>query len=589
MFEECYRELLENEKYAPLKEWFKSPVESVHDGYFSQDKKGNYKNTKGDTLEDYNTYNTIMKDKEWLLSFDCPLRFIFSHSALKEGWDNPNVFQVCTLIEQKSVFTARQKVGRGLRLCVNQNGERIEDKSINQLHVMATESFAEFAGALQKEIESDTGIRFGRLEISLFQGMVFIDKTEESRTLSSDEAEQLVVHLKKQGYISEHGQALPALQTAVKQDKPELPAALVRELPKEIAAAKVEVAKTIASITERDTAAPVTAEALAGLSYTHTVETEKTVSYDDAKELLDHFEQKGYISKSGAIKDTMKNALKTGTLNLPKKFEAARAKFEQIIANADRRPSIRDASKDVSVKINKQAMLSPEFMELWDKIKQKTTYRINVDTNLLISLCVKDLQDMDPIPKARLVSQTADIHIESAGVSHTEREIRTLEIQEDYSVIPDVLTVIGEQTLSKRSTVRDILVQSNSVRDLLNNPQLFIERCVEVIRNRRYELAVDGISYLKLAGEEYYMQEIFGSEELIVNLEKNAVAVANSVYDHIIYDSDTVERPFAVPLDNDPDVKMFFKIPRTFKIETPIGTYNPDWAVYLDRNGEKKL
>lgn len=126
------------------------------------------KDTKGDSLADYDTYNTIMRDKEWLLSFDCPLRFIFSHSALKEGWDNPNVFQVCTLIDQKSTFTCRQKIGRGLRLCVNQDGERIEDRNINILHVMANESFAEFADTLQKEIEDETGIKFGVLQLDLF-------------------------------------------------------------------------------------------------------------------------------------------------------------------------------------------------------------------------------------------------------------------------------------------------------------------------------------------------------------------------------------------------------------------------------------
>lgn len=327
----------------------------------------------------------------------------------------------------------------------------------------------------------------------------------------------------------------------------------------------------------------------ASLKYPHRRLSAHTVPYDDAKELIGHFEQKGYISKSGAIKDTIKTALKNGTLDLPKKFEAARARFERIIANADKRPPIRDASRDVSVKLNKQAMLSPEFMELWDKIKQKTTYRVAVDTDLLVNLCVRDLREMDPIPKARIVSQTADIHIEAAGVGHTEREIRTTEIQEDYSVIPDVLAVIGEQTLTKRATVRDILVQSGRLQDLLNNPQLFIGCSVEIIRNRRHELAVDGVSYLKLADEEYYVQEIFDSTELIANLDKNAVAVEHSAYDHIIYDSDTVELPFAVAMDNDPDVRMFFKIPKKFTIETPIGTYNPDWAVYLDCDGMKKL
>lgn len=583
MFEECYHELLNLPKYAELKERFRNPVEKVHDGYFSQDKKGNYKDTRGDTLDDTGTYNTIMKDKEWLLSFNCPLRFIFSHSALKEGWDNPNVFQVCTLIEQKSAFTCRQKVGRGLRLCVNQDGERIEDKDINLLHVMANESFAEFAAKLQKEIEDETGVKFGMLQLGQFVGMTYTDTVEEQKNIAPEEAAQIVDHLQKRGYISPEGQAQPALRVAVEKNG--------LELPEEMAAATVEVAKVIATATAKT--APVTAaalkSALAGTAYTRTVRTEKTVSYEDAQELLTHLQQKGYTDKSGKIKDTLKNALKTGTLDLPAKFEAAREKFERIIANADRRPPLRDASKDVMVKLKKQVTASPEFLELWNKIKQKTTYRVNIDSVALVSQCVKDLRDMEPIPKARLVTQNANIHIESAGVSHQETGMRTMDIQDSYSKMPDVLAVIGEQTLTKRSTVCEILLQSGRLRDLSNNPQLFIERAVEIIRNRRHQLAVDGISYLKLSGREYYTQEIFDSEELIANLEKNAVAVANSVYDHIIYDSDTVERPFAVALDNDPDVKMFFKIPRTFKIETPLGTYNPDWAVYLDRNGEKKL
>ena len=188
MFEELYTELIGLPKYAPLRERFTINASRVHDGYFSQDKKGNYKNTRGDTLDDYSTYNTIMKDKEWLLSFDCPLRFIFSHSALKEGWDNPNVFQVCTLIEQKSTLTARQKIGRGLRLCVNQDGERIEDRNINLLHVMANESFAEFADTLQKEIEAETGVRFGVLQLDLFSGMAFDETRTEETPLTEQQA-----------------------------------------------------------------------------------------------------------------------------------------------------------------------------------------------------------------------------------------------------------------------------------------------------------------------------------------------------------------------------------------------------------------
>ena len=331
------------------------------------------------------------------------------------------------------------------------------------------------------------------------------------------------------------------------------------------------------------------AAALSGVGYTKTVQVEKTVSYEDAKELLTHLEKKGYTDKGGKIKDTLKNALKYGTLDLPAKFEAAREKFESIISRADKRPPLRDASKDVMVKLKKQVLLSPEFLELWNKIKQKTTYRVKVDSAALVKQCVKDLQDMEPIPKARLVSQTANLNIEMGGVTHWETGFQTTDIEDSYAKMPDVRAVIGEQTLTSRAIICDILLQRGRFRDLNNNPQLFIERCVDIINNRLHHLDVDGISYLKLEGNDYYIQEIFDSEELIANLEKNAVTVENSVYDHIIYDSDTVERPFALDLDNDPQVKMFFKIPRAFKIETPIGAYNPDWAVYLDCDGAKKL
>lgn len=494
MFEECYLELIAKPKYAPIREQFTSDVSKIHNGYFSQDKKGRLKDTKGDTAADDDTYNTIMRDKEWLLSFACPLRFIFSHSALKEGWDNPNVFQVCTLIEQKSVFTCRQKVGRGLRLCVNQDGERVEDKNINILHVMANESFSEFAETLQREIEDDTGMKFGVLQLELFAGMVYEDN---------------------------------------------------------------------------------------GI--------EKKLSYDDAQELLTHFEKKGYINSAGKIKDIMKNAVRTGTLDLPKKFEAARKRFEQIISKADKKPPIRDASRDVVVRLKKQVTESPEFLELWQRIKQKTVYRVNIDTDKLIENCVKALQDMPAIPKARIISQTADIRIEKAGVSHVERGMRTTDIADSYQSLPDIITAISDATLLTPTTVNAILVQSGRLKDFLNNPEAFLEKAIELIRNNRHALAIDGISYIKLDGKEYYVQEIFDSSELIANLDHNAVAVNHSVYDYIVYDSSSVEKPFALALDNDPDVKMFFKIPDRFKIDTPIGTYNPDWAVHLTKNGEEKL
>ena len=569
MFERCYNELINLPKYQPLKSQFPADATAIHNGYFSQDKKGALKDTKGDTAADYDTYNTIMKDKEWLLSYDCPLRFIFSHSALKEGWDNPNVFQICTLIEQKSTFTCRQKIGRGLRLCVNQDGERIEDKNINVLHVVANESFSEFAETLQKEIETETGVKFGTLQISLFSGMTYTETKKVEKTITKDQAQTVVEALKTVGAITAEGK--------VDTTKAEI------VIPKELETVKEEVIKVIE---EEKT---VDVEQIAGKSYTEEVTEEKTVTYDDAQELITHFEQKGYVSKSGKIKDTMKEALLHGTLDLPKKFEAARERLESIVKKADNKLPIRDDSKEVIVRLNKQVMLSPEFMELWNKIKQKTAYRVQIDTTVLVENCVKELKAMPEIPKARLITKTASYDIRNAGVGYVETETRLEDLKDTYSSLPNILGIISEETLIKKATVAEIIQKSGRAQDFLNNPQAFMEQCLEIIRHNRHALAIDGIKYVKLDGKEYYAQEIFDSTELVANLDKNAVKVEHSIYDHIIYDSSTVEKPFAVALDRDPDVKMFFKIPDRFKIDTPIGTYNPDWAVLWEKNGEQKL
>lgn len=570
MFEECYLELLDRQKYEKLKARFTASVDSVHNGYFSQDKKGVYKNTKGDTLADDDTYNTIMRDKEWLLSFECPLRFIFSHSALKEGWDNPNVFQVCTLIEQKSTFTCRQKVGRGLRLCVDQQGNRIEDRDINILHVMANESFAEFADTLQREIEQETGVKFGVLQFSLFVGQTYEETKTVEKTVTAEQATQVVETLKSSGVIDHSGKIAADVKPSV------------IELPTLPEAVKAEVIRVI------EKAEPIAVETLSGRVYTETVVEEKTISYEDATALMTHLEEQKFITKDGKIKDTMKAQLAAGTLDLGARFSAAQKVIVRTIEKADNRPPIRNASREVTVHLKKQAMLSPAFMELWDKIKQKTTYRVQIDSEILMQSSIEDLREMPPIPKARLVSQTADIDIQNAGVSHVERELHTTDLKDTYDILPDILRVITTETQLKRSTVSRIIKESGRGKDFINNPQAFLEKSLDIIAKNRHALAIDGIRYVKLAGEENFVQEIFDSAELIANLDRNAVAVKNSVYDYVRCDSG-VESTFAKCLDNDPDVRMFFKIPSRFKIETPIGAYNPDWAVYLERNGEQKL
>ncbi|MDR1299626.1 MAG: type III deoxyribonuclease [Oscillospiraceae bacterium] len=575
MFEECYAELIAKEKYTPIRERFAFELSAIHNGYFSRDKKGNLKNTKGDTADDYDTYSTIMKDKEWLLSFDCPLRFIFSHSALKEGWDNPNVFQVCTLIEQKSTFTCRQKVGRGLRLCVDQDGNRIEDRNINILHVMANESFAEFAETLQKEIEQETGVKFGILQLSLFSGLTYTAPITEEKAVTQEQARVIADYvaalISKPQAVAGHGDHNAQITPPV----PDAPPELAPVIEKAVAAAQM--------------GAVVTPEKVAELTYTATREVERTVSYDDAQELLAHFEQKGYVTKSGAIKDTMKVALASGTLDLPAKFETARQKFETVIAKANTKPAVHDASKEVRVRLKKEVMLSPEFLALWEKIKGRTAYRVQLDEAQLKSRCLTELARSERVSKAKIVSRTARMNVDQSGVTHTETELRTADMGDEAHRLPDFLRAVDNECFLSQRTVAELLIESGRVADFLGNPQRMIEVFIEAIRRVQGAMEIEGIRYIRLDGEEYYWQEIFDSEELTAFLDHNAIAVEHSVYDYIKYDSDTVERPFAAALDDDPDVRMFFKIPDKFKIETPIGTYNPDWAVYMDKDGEQRF
>ncbi len=591
MFEEEYISLINLPKFDEVRKFYHgdekidsklstidpqhSALDNIHDGYFSQDKKGNYKNTKGNTQDDYSTYNTIMKDKERLLSFKCPLRFIFSHSALKEGWDNPNVFQVCTLIDQKSTFTCRQKIGRGLRLCVNQDGDRIEDRNINVLHVMANESFSEFASNLQKEIEAETGTRFGVLQINTFSGMLYYEEKEIEEPISKSGANVIIADFKKKGYIDSNGNVLEKMNQAIQMNKV--------EVPKEFEPCKKEI---IESINSNQAAKE---ENLQNITYKKVIKEEKFISYDDAAEIIEHFKNIGYISPEGKIKNTLKNDLKNKTLNLPQRFKCAEKKFESVIKKAETKPLVRDDSKEVIVKLDKQKMLSPEFKELWDKIKQRTTYRVNISSDKFKEICINRLKDMETVPKAHILSQSAVIHIENSGVSHTVNRIDKIDIKHPQAYIPEIFSLMREECDIPINVSKEILIKSKRLKDLLNNPQIFIDNFTKIVNDAFAELEVSGIKYTKLDGKEYCTQEIFDSSELLANLDRNAVPVENSIYNYVIYDSETVEKPFALALDNDPDVKMFLKFPKSFKIRTPIGNYNPDWAVYFDKDGIKKL
>ena len=199
-------------------------VEKVHNGYFAQDKKGHLKDSKDnkDTAADEDAYSLIMKDKEKLLNFNTKLRFIFSHSALKEGWDNPNVFQICTLNETKSEPKKRQEIGRGLRLAVNQDGERVYGFNVNTLTVMANESYEDFAKKLQSEYEEDGTLKFGIVEKHTFANIV-IKKDGKNKYFEQDNSEKIWNYLKKESFIDNKGKVTDSLRTQLKNNTFELP------------------------------------------------------------------------------------------------------------------------------------------------------------------------------------------------------------------------------------------------------------------------------------------------------------------------------------------------------------------------------
>lgn len=470
-------------------------------------------------------------------------------------------------------FTCRQKVGRGLRLCVNQDGERIEDRNINILHVMANESFAEFADKLQKEIEDETGMKFGYIQLQNLIGISYEETKEVQHKMEETEALEVYETLIANEVLDTDGK----VKEEVKIEDIKLPETIAEPL-------KKEVQKII------EQQEPVTFEKIKEVKAVETVVETKVTTYEEAVEDLETMKKANLITKEGKIKDTMKAQLAAGKLDLNNRWGQAKTRaIMQALNKADNRPVLRDASKEVTVRLKKQVILSPEFRALWDKIKQKTTYRVNIDTEVLVENCIKELKEMPEIPQAKLTYKTAQINIDDQDVSFSEKHYRTTDLSGTYQSLPDIIRLISDETLLTRATVIRIINESDRIRDFINNPQKFMEKVLEIITRNRHALAIDGIKYIKLAGQEYYAQEIFDSNELIANLDRNAVAVEHSIYDYLIYDSKTVEKPFAQVLDNDPDVKMFFKIPKRFKIDTPIGTYNPDWAVLYDKNGEERL
>ncbi len=496
LFEKHYSDLIRQPKYNTLTKDIDlgTAAEGVHNGYFSADRRGVLKDTRGFSMADDDTYNLIMRDKEKLLSFDTRLRFIFSHSALREGWDSPNVFQICTLNETRSEVKKRQEIGRGLRLSVNQDGERQHGFSINTLTVMANESYEDFADALQKEYETESGIRFGVVETHLFAN---IPVNQED------------------GSIKYLGQ---------------------------------EASETI------------------------------------FKGFLDN----GYIDEDGKVQDKLKIAVKNNKLDVPKEFEPVKAEITALARKICSGLNIKNNSDKKTIKLNKQVYLDPEFKELWDRIKYKTTYSVDFDSERLVDECCKEMQNSLYVSSAKLIYTKAGLDISAGGISAEESERYAVGLSNLRENIPDIIAYLQNETNLTRKTIVEILLRSKTVHLFKKNPQRYMEQVVQIISAKMRYMIVDGIKYTKIGNDEYYAQELFETKELTGYLSKNMIESKKSVYEYVVYDSAN-EESFATSFENNNSVKLYAKLPGWFTIATPLGTYNPDWVVLIEVDGKDKL
>jgi type III restriction enzyme len=232
---------------------------------------------------------------------------------------------------------------------------------------------------------------------------------------------------------------------------------------------------------------------------------------------------------------------------------------------------------------------SEEFRALWNRIKHKTTYRVQFDSEKLVTECAKAIGEGPPITKTRVQVRKADLAIGRGGVSSEGIAVAAPVIIEETDIdLPDLLTDLQDKTqLTRRSLVR-ILTGSGRLNDFKRNPQEFIELATEVIGRTKRLALVDGIKYQRIGDEHYYAQELFEQEELTGYL-KNMLAATKSVYEHVVYESSGVERTFAEQLEKNEAVKVYAKLPGWFKVPTPLGTYNPDWAVLVEKDGAERL
>lgn len=504
MFEQEYISVLNDYitlNVSPYIEYLKSiDVKDTHKGYFSIDKKTNRivnSVEKRGVCDDISAYDLILKNKERLLSFDEPTRFIFSHSALREGWDNPNVFQICTLKQSNSEINKRQEVGRGMRLCVNRDGDRIDGSvsgikvhDVNVLTVIASDSYKTFVGGLQKEIKDTLYDRPTKATKEYFAGKT-VKVGGSLHEITKQEAAIIERYLGFNGYIDYDGNVTDAYRTAQETGT-------FAQLPLEIAPIAEGIHKLVQGIFD-----------------------EKVLS--------------------------------------------------EIIAPANK-PKITENELN-------ENFARKEFQTLWNYINHKYAYTVSFDSNELIQKAIRAIDEQMYVTELTYVRTVGSQGRDSLDFTEGKTKTTTLHNTGGSNVEYDLVGKISQGTTLTRKTVVKILqgIRADKFAMFKANPEEFISKAIRYIKEQKAAVIVDEITY-NVTEEEPYGSDIFTMGKGVVNFD-NAVKAERHITPWVVVDSDT-EKQFARDLDKDEgDVCVYAKLPRTFKIPTPVGDYSPDWAI----------
>lgn len=525
MFEEEYNDIINNLQIRMGEDDYLKYLESIsaketHAGYFSIDKKGKMIDSKikkkETTTDDVDAYDLIMKNKELLLDRDpkkSPVRFIFSHSALREGWDNPNVFQICTLKQSNSDVRKRQEVGRGLCLCVNQNGERMDENilgkdvhNVNVLTVVANESYDSFAKGLQGEIADAVADRPRVITPELFVNKVIKNKQDQEMIIDKTTAQAIHYDLIINGYIDRKGK----LTDKYYEDKSN---------------GEIKIAEEVAD------------------------------SAESVIEIIDSI----YDEKHSVPTENARN-------------------------------------NNVELQIDDDKLAMPEFKELWNKINSKTVYVVNFDTDELVQKSIESLDRKLRVSKIYInVEQgameeiTSKESLEEGSLflkSQTDTYAHAAAVNSNvkYDLIGKM---VDETKLTRKAIVRILQgIQPVVFNQFKDNPEEFIIKAAKLINDEKATAIIQHITYDVL--EDKYGTDIFTEPTIKGRLGVNAMKANKHLYDHILYDS-TNERDFATELDTDSNVAVYVKLPDGFYISTPVGHYNPDWAIAFYEGSVKHI